>query len=235
MVMTLAKRGPQTVSEWIVFGCFVAGVIALIAVASWLDRRRCRRIVDSLTRRGFAAATVDGLTFPVGFPDVLDNPLLLPNSQKVRWTASGTDRGRPMHLLEHQYTWGSGKSTQTVVHLIAATPLPTGLPPVTVERKRLLRTHNAAQKPIELKLEDPEFTKNCVIYGDETAALALLSPSLQALAAVLGKSQWIRFDGQTLQVGERTTPKEATVDRLLALLDAVVTALPPEARALAAA
>lgn len=211
-------------------------VIILIALVVLGQRKRLREIARVLSDMGLAttfggAESVKALAYE---PFLALSEILQTGSKGLKWSAYGKRNGLRLHVIEHSYSKGSGKSRTTRTHTVVATPCPRGWANVAVTREHLFTRMGKLLGLKDLDLENPRFNKLWrVTCEDEGFALALLGMGVQEYLANTHKpdlgEQW-RVVGGMLCVLRNTTMSAAKLKLLVERFEGFVGAMEPELR-----
>ncbi|MCG3121983.1 MAG: hypothetical protein GIKADHBN_00356 [Phycisphaerales bacterium] len=192
--------------DWMIMVAVFGGIAVLVTVVVLADRARRKKIAEALAALGFEQHTKpDDLEKDSAFallgPSWAD---LRTAGKGVKWTARGEVDGRPVVLVEHQYTTGSGKSRQTHVHVVAATPAPPAWPDVRLTREGLFDKLGAVFGSKDFTVEDENFNKRWKVKTtNEDFALLVLTPQVQAWSMNLDQSTMIRIGPGAITVARR--------------------------------
>jgi hypothetical protein len=105
-------------------------------------------------------------------------------AKKLKFAGEGRIDGRPVVLARHQFVISTGKSSQTITHTLAATPVPAGWPDLTIEPEHLGHKIAAAFGKKDMRVADDAFDRAWHVKpggpGGADFALLLLGPETQA-------------------------------------------------------
>jgi len=173
----------------------IAVAILVVGLAAWkANQKRLRELFQGLTNAGFqpwAAPTPDqkrALFEKLGpYRDLREG------WKGVVWCARGEVQGREVTLVEHRYTTGSGKNKTTTNHTIAAITAPVQWPALSLADENLLHKIAEIFGSRDVRVEDERFNKRWrVTADDESFALLVLSPEVQAWSLTLERGTLIR-------------------------------------------
>lgn len=161
-------------------------------------------------------------------------------SKGLRWFAS-QPRGRgELRIVEHSYTVSTGKSSHAVVNTCVAVIGPRGGGAAAWPLLRLAgesmfdRLGDKLGGKTDVKLDDEVFNRRWrVRCEDDGFAIAVLSPEVQALLAQADSDEWWALGGtwNLICVGRRSPADAKALEAMLARVEAVIAAMPAEARA----
>lgn len=217
----------------------IVGAIALltmfVVLAHRAEQKRRRTIFTLLRERGFTVTEAPAKPAKAALFASFEGITALRHGGKgLRWHAVLKDRTRHIEVIEHSYTISSGKNSSTIVHLCiamvggAAWPMLTLTPEGIADRLGELLGGKA-----DIKLENERFNKAWRVRCDDDAfALAILSPEVQQVLAESVRGESWSFGGPTglIWTARTVSAQEKTVREMFERLEAVVAAIPPEAR-----
>ena len=177
-----AEPVPQTPKPLfiILMLALTAAVIAAAIVASIRAKKRKAAFLDALALDGWSVTKKpDADAREHAYAPAI--PLSFPRAAKgLRTILEGRVAGRPLRVLEHAYTISTGNSSQTIFHLIAATPCPPTWPNLNLRHENLAHKIGALFGKSDIQLDDEAFNKKWRIdTDDETFAILLLTPNVQ--------------------------------------------------------
>ncbi|MBL8990815.1 MAG: hypothetical protein JNJ48_04455 [Phycisphaerae bacterium] len=173
-------------SPWLIFGLIAGGVVASIAlglvITHSLERRRWSAAAAQLAAEGWTMAwDLEDAARSAAFAPVAHLEAWLglqTGAGGIRWAA--TRQGGAAVMFEHEYTTGSGKSTQTHTHTVLAWRAPPWWP--MIRFTRVGRFEHWQLKRIagqDISLGDEAFDKAWRIDGDAPFARRLGTPSFR--------------------------------------------------------
>jgi hypothetical protein len=209
-------------------------VVILLAIVAGVigERRRRRELTDTFARLGGAIDLAPA-------PDRADDAWryvglfrsLKTGARGVRWCARVCIEGLTLHVFEHRYTTGSGKSQTTHHHTIVSLPCSADWPVLALDHEHLFHKIADLFGKKDLQLDDPAFNARWRVRADdENFAIVFLSPEVQARLMALPRGTRLRV-GQgavCLAYARRIQPRE--VEHLLRQVVDLWHALPPELR-----
>lgn len=130
----------------------------------------------------------------------------------VTWCMNGTYLDRPVTILQHRFSTGSGKSRQTHYHTVAATPAPANWPAVTLSKESVFHKIGAIFGSKDFQLDDAAFNARWRISTtSEDFTLLALTPDVQQWSMTLPRDAMIRVGGGAITVARRVSVKPADV------------------------
>lgn len=223
----------MAVQDALIVGGIIAGVAALGLVVYLVERRRKRVIADSLRALGLESS-FDNPTLPSSEAFNQIGPLtrLTRGAAGVNWHAQGQIGDRPVTLVEHRYSVGSGKNRRTVYHTIAATPCPPSWPTLSVTGEHFF--HRVAEffGSHDIKVEDQEFNSRWRVKSDrEDFAVLVLTPEVQRFLSGLTDGTWLEIGRGAICLVRRSQLNGEKACRLVQTTTALAGLLPPELEA----
>lgn len=216
---------------------FIGGAIVVILIIGYFahkaEQKRKELIRSRLESLGFR---VNIGTPPIGFERIFANiPSLRGGGTNVVWSASATPTNDlPMWILEHRYSTGSGKNRQTHYHTVAATHCPLDWWRFTMTAENFFhRIGDSWGLSKDVNLEDPVFNKRWrVKCDDDSTALAVLTPQVQAVLANAPSHEWWVIGRGVLACVWSRHFSESELESILQRLATLIDALSPEVRAM---
>lgn len=159
----------------------VAGVAALAGIviyAAWrMDKKRTEAMRQAALALGFTFAERDDAVLAHGFP-AFDRG----HSRRAKNVMTGQTGGRPVTLLDHQYTIRSGKNSTTHRQTVAVFENLGGLPDFSLEPENVFHKIATALGYQDIDFDEhPEFSRHYLLRGaDEAAIRAVFNADLLA-------------------------------------------------------
>ena len=185
--LVFAIHGPNRQgSPWVLFGVIIAGtlgsvIVGVVTIRS-LERRRWNHAAAQLAAEGWTMAwDLDDARRSAAFAPVahLESWLGLQKAAAgIRWAA--LRQGGAALMFEHEYTTGSGKSTQIHTHTVLAWRVPAWWPMLRLTRVGRFEHWQIKRAAGEdVALGDADFDKAGRIDGDAAFARRIATPNLR--------------------------------------------------------
>ncbi len=218
-------------TDYLIFGVAVVVLIGIVTLMVMLERARMKAIGLELEAIGITLNREAGKPEKESAWRATGSPWskLRTGAAGVQWYAMGEVRGRPVTIIEHRYTTGSGKSRSTHYNTIAATPAPGTWPGVELSPANLFHRIGELLGAKDFKVEDEEFNRRWRVKVDnEDFALLVLTPEVQAWAMRLPKGTMVRVGTGVITVSRAKTLKGTQCATLAKACVQLAELLPPE-------
>lgn len=220
---------------FLIGGLLVFALVVIVASVK-RDKARSAAVAGLLTSHGFAVVVRPSRVAQTDlFAPFSAAPPLKHGAKGIRWGATGTLGGRPVRIIEHLYMVHTGKSSHAVVNTCIAITGGGSWPFLTLATENFL--HRLGEKlgvRPDIDLDSEEFNRRWrVRCEDEGFAIAILDPAVQAALAGSNAADWWCFGGPggLVCLGRTAAADAAVITEMLSRFEAVVGAMPAEARA----
>lgn len=165
-----------------IFFVVIAFVVAIIVFAAYAQHKRRTEIGAGLAAAGFACELSPQMDAKVAAFDAAGVLKKLRNGAgAIKWLAHGTLDETPLHIFEHSYTTGAGKSRQVHNNTVVSIRCPAAWPELTLAPENFFHRIGEMFGAKDLKVEDENFNKRWrVKASNEDFAILVLSPEVQA-------------------------------------------------------
>lgn len=163
LAFLLPKSTPKGFHVALALGPFVVAFVGMLVWVLMRNRARKRVIAELLTSDGFTTTLKPDLASATTLftPIAHVRSIITRGPEYINWMASqDLGPGAQVRVFEHEYTTGSGKSTQVHQHTVVAWPAPAGWPMVELHRTGgLQRWWDRRRGRLDIEVGQEQFDK----------------------------------------------------------------------------
>jgi hypothetical protein len=199
LMIAVASQFPKDINGGLAFGIMIAlGALAmssLVWLIRWQNRRRARRMRDTLASRGLTVEVSPTERERQATLERLGKLALLREApDEIHWIARGSVDGQPVTALRHAYLAGSGRYAREHVSTVVAMPIGDPRPGLWLMRTNFSTTQRNLDSGYrqDVQIGDAWFDKNFRIMTHDADAPGriLTNPVKQHIANGPWRESW---------------------------------------------